>query len=238
MTDVATGGVDPHDESPSVSEPRQVGVGPWQGERPAGEAAERYDPELLSGGDRRNVEDRYRYWSLEAVRADLAARAHPVHVAAENVGHDLNLGSLVRTANAMGVAGVHVVGRRRWNRRGAMVTDRYLQVHHHPDAEALAAWASTAGPSGRALPLLGLDTGPGTAPLETYDLPAACVLLLGSEGEGLSGAARERCAAILEITQFGSTRSINVAAAGAIALHAWVRRHAFGQRPGQTLGTA
>ncbi len=209
----------------------EVGVGPWEGDLPTGEAAARYDPELLAGGDRRNVLDRYRYWSLEAVRDDLAARAHPVHVAAENLGHDLNLGSLVRTANAMGVAGVHVVGRRRWNRRGAMVTDRYLDVHHHPDAEALTAWASASGPGGGPLPIIGLDTGPGAVPLETYDLPEACVLLLGSEGEGLSAAARQRCAAVLEITQFGSTRSINVAAAGAIALHAWVRRHAFCQRP-------
>ncbi len=230
MAGMASDPTDPDDPSGPPERP-EVGVGPWEGERPTGEDAARYDPELLAGGDRRNVLDRYRYWSLEAVRADLAARAHPVHVAAENLGHDLNLGSLVRTANAMGVAGVHVVGRRRWNRRGAMVTDRYLQVHHHPDAGALAAWAGAAGPGAGRLPIIGLDTGSGAVPLETYDLPRACVLLLGSEGEGLTDAARAGCDAVLEITQFGSTRSINVAAAGAVALHAWVRRHAFGQRP-------
>lgn len=208
-----------------------MGVGPWQGPWPDGEGSHRYDPDLLADGDRRNVLDRYRYWTVEAVRADLARTAHPVHVAVENLGHDLNIGSVVRTANAMNVAGVHVVGRRRWNRRGAMVTDRYLQVHHHPDADALATWAAAAGPGGDALPLIGLDTGEGSLPLETYDLPRACVLVLGSEGDGLTDAARAACTAVLAITQFGSTRSVNVAAAGAIALHAWVRRHAFGQRP-------
>lgn len=217
-----------------MDEEREVGVGPWPGPWPTradGSPDERYDPQLLAEGDRRNVVDRYRWWSVDAVRADLARRAHPVHVALENLGHDLNIGSVVRTANAMNVAGVHVVGRRRWNRRGAMVTDRYLDVRHHPDAGALAAWASTAGVGASALPLVGLDTGDGSVPLETYDLPRACVLVLGSEGEGLTAAARAACTDVLAITQLGSTRSINVAAAGAIALHAWVRRHAFGQRP-------
>lgn len=206
-----------------------VGVGPWPGPWPTGPDAARYDPELLAGGDRRNVVDRYRYWSVEAVRADLAARAHPLHVAIENLAHDLNIGSVVRTANAMGVAGVHVVGRRRWNRRGAMVTDRYLRVEHHPDPAALAAWAT-----GEGLPLIGVDTVAGAVPLETYDLPRACVMVFGQEGPGLSAEALRHCAAVLEVTQFGSTRSVNVGAAAAVALHAWVRRHAYGQHPTRT----
>lgn len=207
-------------------EGRAVGVGPWRGPWPTEPDAARYDPELLVAGDRRNVADRYRYWTVEAVRADLAARAHPVHVAIENFAHDLNIGSVVRTANALGVAGVHVVGRRRWNRRGAMVTDRYITVHHHDGPAALAAWAAAEG-----LPLIGVDNTEGAVPLETFDLPRACVLVLGQEGAGLSADAVRRCAAVLAITQFGSTRSINAGAAGAVALHAWVRRHHFGQRP-------
>jgi tRNA(Leu) C34 or U34 (ribose-2'-O)-methylase TrmL len=202
-----------------------VGVGPWPGPVPQGPGSERYDPELLRDGDRRNVVDRYRYWSVDAVRADLAARAHPVHVAIENWSHDFNIGSVVRTANAMGVAGVHVVGRRRWNRRGAMVTDRYLDVRHHPDAAALAAWAGAEG-----LPLLGVDNVPGAVPLETRALPRACVLVMGQEGAGLTPEVVAACDAVLAITQFGSTRSINAGAAAAIALHAWVRQHVFDQR--------
>jgi tRNA G18 (ribose-2'-O)-methylase SpoU len=205
-----------------VSEPTErlddVGVGPWTGPLPDDP---RLDPLLLAEGDRRNVVDRYRYWSVEAIVADLDTRRHPLHVAVENWQHDLNIGSVVRTANAFNVAAVHVVGRRRWNRRGAMVTDRYLHVHHHADAEALAAWAAQ-----ERLPLLGVDNLPGAVPLETTRLPRACVLLFGQEGPGLSDAARAACATTLSIAQFGSTRSINAGAAAAIAMHAWVREHA------------
>jgi tRNA G18 (ribose-2'-O)-methylase SpoU len=201
-----------------VTPEEPVGVGPWPGEWPEDR---RYDPDLLRDGDRRNVVDAYRYWRTEAIVADLDTRRHPFHVAIENWAHDLNIGSVVRTANAFNAAAVHVVGRRRWNRRGAMVTDRYLHVVHHPDAAALAAWAR-----GEGLPLLGVDNLPGSVPLETAALPRACVLVFGQEGPGLSPAAREAVSAVLSIAQFGSTRSINAGAAAAIAMHAWVRQHA------------
>jgi len=210
-----------------VEPEREVGVGPWPGEPAAWPDDDRLDPELLAAGDRRNVVDRYRYWSVAAIVADLDTRRHPVQVAIENFQHDLNIGSVVRTANAVNVAGVHVVGRRRWNRRGAMVTDRYLHVHHHPDADALAEWAAQ-----RSLPLLGLDTGPAAVPLETFDLPRECVLVVGQEGPGLTPEMAGHCAAVLSIAQFGSTRSVNAGAAAAVSLHAWVRRHVFDQRPG------
>ena len=198
-------------------EAREVGVGPWVGPWPDDT---RLDPELLAGGDRRNVVDRYRYWTVEAVVADLDTRRHPLHVAIENWSHDLNIGSVVRTANAFNVAGVHVVGRKRWNRRGAMVTDRYLHVHHHPDADSLAAWSGVA-----TLPLLGVDNVAGSVPLETAELPRACVLVFGQEGAGLSDGARAVCGRLLSIAGYGSTRSLNAGAAAAIAMHAWVRQH-------------
>jgi tRNA G18 (ribose-2'-O)-methylase SpoU len=181
----------------------------------------RLDPQLLATGDRRNVADRYRYWRREAIVADLDDRRHPFHVAIENWQHDLNIGSVVRTANAFLAAEVHIVGRRRWNRRGAMVTDRYQHVRHHPSVEELSAWAKE-----RRLPIVGVDNLPGSLPLESYDLPERCVLLFGQEGPGLSVAARRTCDVTLSIAQYGSTRSINAAAAAAIAMHAWIRRHA------------
>jgi tRNA G18 (ribose-2'-O)-methylase SpoU len=196
----------------------EVGVGPWPGDWPDDP---RLDPDLLRDGDRRNVVDGYRYWRTEAIVADLDARRHPFHVAIENWEHDFNIGSVVRTANAFNAAAVHIVGRRRWNRRGAMVTDRYLHVVHHADTAALAAWAR-----GEGLPLLGVDNLPGSVPLETAELPRACVLVFGQEGPGLSEAARAAASQVLSIAQFGSTRSINAGAAAAIAMHAWVRRHA------------
>jgi len=203
----------------------EVGVGPHAQPWPDDP---RLDPDLLANGDRRNVLDRYRYWRREAVVADLDTRRHAFHVAIENWQHDFNIGSVVRTANAFLAAEVHIVGLRRWNRRGAMVTDRYQHVRHHDDVAALAAWAAAEN-----LPLLGVDNLPGAVPLETYALPRRCVLLFGQEGPGLSDAAHEHCTAILSIAQFGSTRSINAGAASAIAMHAWVRRHVFAQEPGQ-----
>jgi tRNA G18 (ribose-2'-O)-methylase SpoU len=199
----------------------EVGVGPWPGGFQAWPDDPRLDPDLLANGDRRNVVDRYRYWSVEAVVADLDTRRHPFHVAIENWAHDLNIGSVVRTANAFAAAQVHIVGRRRWNRRGAMVTDRYQHLRHHPDVAGLLAWADTAG-----LPVLGIDNLPGSVPLEGYPLPARCVLLFGQESAGLSDQARARAQDVLHIAQFGSTRSINAAAAAAIAMHAWVAQHA------------
>jgi tRNA G18 (ribose-2'-O)-methylase SpoU len=196
----------------------EPGVGPWAGPWPTGSE---YDPDLLRDGDQRNVVDRYRYWRLDAIVADLDKRRHDFHVAIENWRYDFNIGSIVRTANAFLAAEVHVVGRRRWNRRGAMVTDRYQHVRHHPTLDDLVTWCRAED-----LPLLGVDNLPGAVPIETYPMPQRCVLLLGQEGPGLSDDARAACDVTLSIAQYGSTRSINAGAAGAIAMHSWIRLHA------------
>jgi tRNA G18 (ribose-2'-O)-methylase SpoU len=201
---------------PDEPEPELPGVGPWVGERPSDD---RYDPELLEHGDRRNVVDRYRYWRMEAIVADLDTRRHPFAVAIENWQHDLNIGSIVRTANAFAAEAVHIVGKRRWNRRGAMVTDRYQHVVHHPDVatfvEAMAAVR---------MPIVAVDNVPGAVPVESFAMPERCVLLFGQEGPGLSAEARAAADALVEIPQFGSTRSINAGAAAAIVMHEWIRR--------------
>lgn len=193
------------------------GVGPWPGDWPDDP---RYDPELLRHGDTRNVIDRYRYWSMEAIVTDLDQHRHPFHVAIENWQHDMNIGSIVRSANAFTADTVHIIGRRRWNKRGAMVTDRYQHVVHHDDVAGFIDWAREAG-----LPVIAIDNVPGSVPIETFALPRECVLLFGQEGPGLSAAALEAADAVVEITQFGSTRSINASAAAAIAMHAWVTQH-------------
>ncbi|WP_300018301.1 RNA methyltransferase [Pseudonocardia sp.] len=198
--------------------PGQVGVGPWPGERPDDA---RYDPDLLDAGDTRNVVDAYRYWRRDAVAADLAARAHPFHVAIENFGHDHNIGTVVRTANAFAAAGVHIVGRRRWNRRGAMVTDRYLDVRHHADVAALVAFARERG-----LAIVAVDNAADAERLETAQLPRECLLLFGQEGPGVTRDARDAAAMTVSIAQFGSTRSINAGVAAGVAMHAWIRQHA------------
>ncbi|WP_238016435.1 RNA methyltransferase [Dactylosporangium sp. AC04546] len=194
-----------------------VGMGPWQGPWPD---EPHYDPHLLAEGDRRNVVDRYRYWRLDAIVADLDIRRHGFHVAIENWQHDLNIGTVVRNANAFLAAEVHIVGRRRWNRRGAMVTDRYQHVRHHATVEEFLAWTE-----GEDLPLIGIDNLPGALPLERARLPRRCVLLFGQEGPGLSEPARLACRTVYSIAQYGSTRSINAGVASGIAMHAWIREH-------------
>ena len=196
----------------------EVGVGPHPEPWPEGD---HLDPELLIGGDRRNVVDRYRYWGVDAIKADLDARRHPFHVAIENWEHDRNIGTVVRTANAFAAAAVHIVGRRRWNRRGAMMTDVYQHVRHHTTVEDLVAWAEP-----EELPVVGIDNLPGAEPLQTAELPERCVLLFGQEGPGLSPAARAAATQVLSIAQFGSTRSINAGVAAGIAMHTWIRRWA------------
>jgi tRNA G18 (ribose-2'-O)-methylase SpoU len=201
--------------------PDEVGVGPWPGEWPVGE---QYDPELLAEGDRRNVVDRYRYWRLEAIVADLDTRRHDFHVAIENWRHDFNIGTIVRSANAFLAAEVHIVGNRRWNRRGAMVTDRYQHLRHHHTTADLAAYLRDH--PGGPVTLLGIDNLPGSDHLETMVMPRRACFLFGQEGPGLSASAREACDGTFSIAQFGSTRSINASAAAAIAMHAWILAHA------------
>ncbi|MFC8045196.1 TrmH family RNA methyltransferase [Nocardia sp. NPDC057353] len=198
------------------------GLGPWRaeyGSEPPDDP--RLDPELLATGDRRNVVDAYRYWRREAIVADIDARRHPFHVAIENFGHDANIGTVVRTANAFAAAAVHIVGRRRWNRRGAMVTDRYQHLEHHESTAELAAYAERTG-----LRLVAVDNVPGAVPLETAALPRDCLLLFGQEGPGVTDSAKAAAALTVSIAQFGSTRSINAGVAAGIAMHTWIRQHA------------
>ena len=209
----------PYDPMPHG--PQEVGLGPWVGEWPNGPGAEVYDETLLREGDRRNVVDKYRYWSMAAIVADLDSRRHDFHVAIENWQHDFNIGTIVRTTNAFLAKEVHIVGNRRWNRRGAMVTDRYQHLRYHADATELAGYLHE-----RDVRLWGVDNLPGSLHLEDTPLPRRVCFLFGQEGPGLSEQARNACAATFSIAQFGSTRSINASVAAAVAMHAWVREHA------------
>ena len=205
-----------HEPSPEAT---TWGVGPHAKPWPVGE---QYDPELLENGDTRNVLDQYRYWKMEAIVVELDSRRHGFHVAIENWQHDLNIGSIVRTANAFLASEVHIIGNRRWNRRGAMVTDRYQHIRHHPTVDDFLAWSKENN-----LPIIAIDNVPGCKKIEQYDLPENCVLLFGQEGPGLSEEAINASEVVLEISQFGSTRSINASAAAAIAMHCWIEQHVF-----------
>ncbi len=215
-------------ETPKPISQPTWGVGPYQGDASSHPYFSKFDPQLLAEGDTRNVVDKYRYWKMEEIVKDLDSHRHPFHVAIENWQHDLNIGSIVRNANAFLASSVHIVGNKRWNKRGAMVTDRYQHVLHHPTIEDFVEWSKTAGKDGGPIPIIAIDNVPGCKQLETTTLPKECILLFGQEGPGLSQAALDASDTVLEITQFGSTRSINASAAAAIAMHTWVMQHVFG----------
>lgn len=195
----------------------QVGVGPHPEPWPDDS---RLDPELLRQGDTRNVIDRYRYWTVEAIRDDLARSRSSLHVAVENWQHDLNIGTIVRAANAFNVAAVHIVGRRHWNRRGAMVTDRYLEVVHH---STVADFAAAMRADERQI--IAIDNQPGAENLSAVALPERAVLVFGGEGPGVSQEMIETSERMVAIEQYGSTRSVNVGVAAGIVMYEWIRRH-------------
>lgn len=178
------------------------------------------DPLLVKDGDTRNVVDKYRNWTNEAIKKDLAKKAFSLHIAIENYQHDFNIGTIVRCANAFNVSGVHIVGKKQWNRRGAMVTDKYLQIYHHPDIEDFASWSKNNN-----LKNIGIDNLPGSLGLNSVDLPLNCMLIFGQEGPGLSPQMQHICTKIVAIEQFGSTRSINVGVAAGIIMYEWVRQN-------------
>lgn len=192
-----------------------IGVGPHPQPWPTDK---RYDEELLKNGDRRNVEDHYRYWKVDAIKNELDTTRVDLHVAIENWQHDLNIGTIVRTANAFNVAAVHVVGKRHWNRRGAMVTDRYLTIVHH---ETVKEFVAAMGDRH----IIAVDNIKGSAPLARAVFPKKSVLVFGGEGPGISQAMIVASEAIVNIEQFGSTRSVNVGVAAGITMYAWMQQH-------------
>ena len=170
--------------------------------------------------DPRNLVDQYKGKAVEEIARDMKSKAFPLHIAIENLQHDFNIGSIVRSANAFNVAGVHIVGKRHWNRRGAMATEKYLQLYHHQSVEEFAEWAKL-----NALTIVGVDNVEGSVPLQKYKFPDNLILVFGQEGPGLSEEMKTFCEAVVAIEQFGSTRSVNVGVAAGIVMYEWVRTY-------------
>jgi len=198
-----------------MSQERKIGVPPHPLPWPEDE---RFDPELLEFGDKRNVLDKYRYWKNEAIKADLNTKNHPLHIAIENWQHDFNIGTIVRSANAFNVEAIHIIGRRRWNRRGAMVTDKYVNIIHHSSISDFMESVADRK-------LIAVDITSGATPLSKANLPEKSVLIFGGEGPGLSEEILKVVDDLVFIEQFGSTRSINVGVAAGIIMHKWMEQN-------------
>ncbi|BAR06408.1 tRNA/rRNA methyltransferase [Scardovia inopinata] len=186
-----------------------------------------FDPDLLDNGDSRNIMDRYRYWTVDAIKADLDRRGrHSFEVAIENWTHDFNIGSIVRTANAFTARGVHIIGPHKWNRKGSLMTELYQSVDYYASIDEFVHAVRTRDQeSGQHTRLIALDIVPGAVPIESYQFPEQCILLFGAEGPGLTSRALEIADDVVYITQYGSVRSLNAGAAAAVAMHAWMMQH-------------
>jgi len=193
----------------------EIGVGPHTQPWPVGE---QYDETLLAEGDRRNVIDQYRYWTVEAIKRDLAKNANDFEIAIENWQHDFNIGTIVRNANAFNARRVHIIGRRHWNKRGAMVTDAYLTVVHHQSVEDFVEYV-------RGMHIIAIDNVTGSKNLSAVSLPANAVFVFGGEGPGLSSEMITASEQMIKIEQYGSTRSVNVGVASGIVMYQWARDH-------------
>jgi len=200
-----------------MNESESVGVGshpkPWPTDA-------HFDVNLLEKGDDRNVLDKYRYWKVASIKQDLDETRIPLEIAIENLSRDYNMGTIVRCANAFNIKRVHIIGRKQWNKRGAMVTDVYMNILYHDDVQAFKAVMDK-----EKRDIIAVDIVEGAEPISSVQLPESSVLVFGAEGPGLSKELLKVAKHTVMIEQLGSTRSINVGVAAGIAMYSWVQEH-------------
>lgn len=170
--------------------------------------------------DTRNVVDKYRDQSVEDIVKDLDESRSDLEIAVENLERDFNMGTIVRNANAFNVKAVHVIGRKQWNKRGAMKTDAYVHIYYYQTAaEFFVAMAE------RGKEVIAIDIVEGAKPLGKVRLLVNSVLVFGAEGPGLSDELLHGAKQVVMIEQFGSTRSVNVGVASGIAMYTWIQQN-------------
>ena len=170
--------------------------------------------------DTRNLIDKFKGMPNEAIVAELDKTRIPLEIAIENLAHDFNIGTIVRNANAFNVNRVHIIGKRKYNRRGAMVTDKYLHIDHFATVEEFIADAHARG-----MLVVAVDNNrPESKPLASTELKMNSIFVFGSESDGISQELLDAADQAFYIEQLGSTRSINVGCASAIAMYEAVRR--------------
>ena len=168
--------------------------------------------------DSRNLIDEYKGLENEQVFDALDKKRTPLEIAIENVEHDFNIGSIVRTANSFNVKKVHIIGKKKYNRRGAMCTDKYLSIEHHP---TLADFLK----SQKERELIAIENNTERAkPLNSKKFQPNTTLIFGSENNGITKELLEKAHDVRYIESFGSTRSVNVGVAAGIAMYEFARQ--------------
>lgn len=168
--------------------------------------------------DSRNLIDKFKGLANEQVFDELSKSRTPLEIAIENVEHDFNIGSIVRTANSFNVAKVHIIGKKKYNRRGAMCTDKYLEILHHPTVEDFLKTQV-----GRELVAIENNTERAKS-LDTKQFAKNTTLIFGSENNGITPELLEKATDVRFIESFGSTRSVNVGVAAGIAMYEYIRQ--------------
>ena len=196
-----------------------IGVGPHPEPWPTDA---KYDRMLLKEGDKRNVIDKYHYWTVPAIKADLDNSRIDLEIAIENLQRDYNMGTIVRAANAFNIKTVHIIGRKQWNKRGAMVTDLYMNIQYHDDVNSFMADMAKSNRE-----IIAMDIVKGAKNLSETKLPLNAVLVFGAEGPGLSKEMLGKAKEVVMIEQFGSTRSVNVGVAAGITMYTWLQQHSL-----------
>ena len=164
--------------------------------------------------------DEFKYQSHDEIVTQLNDRGSDLEIAIENLERDFNMGTIVRSANAFGIRTIHVVGRKQWNKRGAMATDKYLRMCYY---KSIDEFVETMEQQKRTI--VAIDNVSGARQLSKTVLPENAVLIFGAEGPGISKELLSRADITIEIEQIGSTRSINVGVAAGIAMYEWSRRY-------------
>ncbi len=170
--------------------------------------------------DSRNVIDELKGLPESEIIEVLDGRSHELVVALENTERDFSMGTIVRSANAFGVRHVYIIGRKQWNKRGAMMTDKYLHLHYISTTEEFIELMRK-----QSRLIVAVDNVAGSVPLGRTKLPERAVLVFGQEGPGISAELARQADQLVAIEQFGSTRSLNVATAATVAMYAWLQQH-------------
>ena len=165
--------------------------------------------------------DEYKGMENEQIFDELAKKRIPLEIAIENVEHDFNIGSIVRTANSFNVSKVYIIGKKKYNRRGAMCTDKYIEIVHHATAEEFLKTQK-----GREVVAVENNT-PRAQPLDKKKFIEKTTLIFGSENNGITAELLDKVDDVRFIESFGSTRSVNVGVAAGIAMYEYVRQEIF-----------
>ena len=165
-----------------------------------------------------NVADQYKGMEVEDIKSKLAAKAFPCAVMMENWQGDFNLAQCVRNANAFGAKEVFYIGKRRFDRRGAVGTYNYTDVKYLSSTEELLLLKEQ-------YIFVGVDNIAGSVPIEDYEHKDNSLFIFGEEGCGLTPETLKLCDVLISITQYGSVRSLNAGCSSGVILYDYTSKY-------------